>query len=86
MPKFPRRSKKVERDESLCGVNSKEPNRIELPELGEEGASGDAGGVDEAADDMAESADDGSCANRVPTDGTNCRGYSSAMPFVWGLG
>ena len=35
---------------------------------------------------MAGSADDGSCADRLPTDGANCRGYSSAMPSVWGLG
>jgi hypothetical protein len=30
--------------------------------------------------------DDGSGANRFPTDGANCRGYSSAIPSVKGLG
>ena len=79
---FPCRSEKVEREESLSGVNSQEPNRIGLPKIGDD----DDDGVDEAADDMAGSADDGSCADRVPTDGANCRGYSSAMPSDWGLG
>jgi hypothetical protein len=85
MLNLPCRSEKFERDESLCGVNSKEPKRIEFPKLGDEGAGGDAGGVDEASDDMVGSADDESCANRVPTEGANCRGYSSAMPSIWGL-
>ena len=86
MPKPPCRSEKAGRDKSLCGVNSKDPNRIEFPRFGDEEAGGDAGDVDEAADDMAEAADAGSCANRFPTDGANCRGYSPAMPSVWGLG
>ena len=86
MPKPPCRSEKAGRDESLCGVNSKDLNRIEFPELGDEGADGDAGGVDEAANDMVEAADPRSCANRFPTDGANFRGYSPTMPSVWGLG
>jgi hypothetical protein len=35
-------------------VNSKDPNRIEFPELGGEGPGDDAGGVDEVDDDNAE--------------------------------
>ena len=38
MPSPPCRSEKVERDELSCGVNSKDPNRIEFPELGDEEA------------------------------------------------
>ena len=55
----------------MCGVNSKDPKRIEFPELGDEGADdgvGDAGGV---VDDMIEAADDAPCADRIPTDGAN---------------
>jgi hypothetical protein len=70
----------------MCGVNSKDPNRIEFPEFGDEGADENIGDVDGVVDDMTEAADDEPCANRVPTDGVNCRGYSSAMPTLWGLG
>ncbi|KAK1604212.1 hypothetical protein QYE76_027885 [Lolium multiflorum] len=51
-------------------------------------------GVDEVADEVAGevagvmigSADDRSCADRLPTNGANCRGCSSAMPSDRGLG
>ena len=42
--------------------------------------------ADEAADVMIGSADALPCADRVPTDGANCRGCSSAMPSDRGLG
>ncbi|KAK1645563.1 hypothetical protein QYE76_063368 [Lolium multiflorum] len=51
-----------------------EPNRIGLPELG------DAGGVDDAADDMAGSADDESCANRDVH--SFCDDFSQALVCV----
>jgi hypothetical protein len=43
----PRRPEKAERDASLCGVKSKDPKRIEFPELGDDGAEDDdnVGGV-----------------------------------------
>ena len=71
IPNPPCRSKKIGRDESLCGVNSKDPNRIEFPELGDEGADDNTSDADEFADDTTETADDEPCANRVPTDGAN---------------
>ena len=55
------------------------PKRIGLPNFGDDGA-------DEVVDDMMGSADVRSCADRVPTDGANCRGYSSPMPSDRGLG
>ena len=67
----PRRSEKAERDESLCGVNSKDPNRIEFPELGDEGADDGVGDVGGVVYDMIEAADDAPCADRFPTDGAN---------------
>jgi hypothetical protein len=86
MPSPPCRSEKIERDELSCGVNSKDPNRIEFPELGDEGADDIAGDDDEAAESMAEGTDVESCADRFPTDGANCRGSSSTMPTLRGLG
>jgi hypothetical protein len=67
-------------------VNSKDPNRIEFPELGDEGADDTAGDDDEVVDIMAEETDAESCADRLPTDSANYRGCSSAMPTLWGLG
>ena len=66
----PRRTEKAERDVSVCGVNSKDPKRIEFPELGDNGADddGDAGGV---VADMIGAANEVPCTNRVPTDGAN---------------
>jgi hypothetical protein len=43
------RPEKAERDESLCVVNSKDPNRIKFPEFGDEGADD---GVDDAGEKM----------------------------------
>jgi hypothetical protein len=67
----PRRPKKVERDASVCGVNSKDPNRIEFLELGDDEADGadDAG---EVTTDVIGTADVVSCTNRFPIDGANC--------------
>jgi hypothetical protein len=67
----PGRTENIERDESLCGVNSKDLNRIEFPEFGDEGADDNAGDADEVVDDMTEEADDEPCANRFPTDDAN---------------
>ena len=67
----PRRPEKAERDASLCGVHSKDPKRIEFPELGDEGAGDDVSDADGVVDDMIEAADDEPCADRVPTDGAN---------------
>jgi ribosomal protein S1 len=71
IPSPPCRSEKIGRDESLCGVNLKDPNRIEFPEFGNEGADVNVGDVDEVAVDMIEKSDDVPCANRFPTDGAN---------------
>jgi hypothetical protein len=65
------RSETIGRDESLCGVNSKDPNRIDFSELGDEGAGDNASDADEVVDEMTEAADNEPCANRVPTDGAN---------------
>ena len=66
----PRRPEKAERDASVCGVNSKDPKRIEFPEFGDDGVddSGDAGGV---TADTIETADEVPCTRRFPTDGAN---------------
>jgi hypothetical protein len=71
IPSPPCRSEKIGRDESLCGVNSKDPNRIEFPKLGDEGADDNVGDADGVVNDMTEATDDEPCANMVPTDGTN---------------
>ena len=56
-------------------------------EVADEVVGNVAGGfADGAADAMIGSADVLPCANRVPTDGANCRGCSSAMPSDRGLG
>jgi hypothetical protein len=68
---IPSRSpKKVERDASVCGVNSKDPKRIEFPEFGDDGVDdgGDAGGF--AADTIG-TADEVPCTSRFPTDSAN---------------
>ena len=62
----PRRSEKAERDASACGVNSKDPKRIEFPEFGDD--DGDAG---EDVVDMTGTAYEVPCTNRVPTDSAN---------------
>jgi hypothetical protein len=63
----PRRPEKAEREASECGVNSKDPKRIEFPEFGDDGD--DAG---EVVADMIGTADVVSCTNRFPTDGASC--------------
>ena len=62
---------KNERDESVCGVNSKDPKRIEFLKLGDEGADDGVGDAGRVMVDMVEAADDEPCADRVPTDGAN---------------
>jgi hypothetical protein len=66
----PRRPKKVERDASVCRVNSKDPKRIEFPELGNDGANDD-GNVGGVVVDAIGTADEVPCTNRVPTDSAN---------------
>ena len=61
-------------------MNSKDPQRI-----GSFG-SGGVGDSSTNAADVTGIADDLPCADRVPTDGANCRGCSSAMPSDRGLG
>ncbi|KAK1663008.1 hypothetical protein QYE76_051167 [Lolium multiflorum] len=70
----------IERGGSRCGTNSKDPQRI-----GSFG-SDDVGDSSTNATDVTGIADDLPCADRVPTDGANCRGCSSAMPSDRGLG
>ncbi len=67
----PRRPEKAERDASVCGVNSKDPKRIEFPELGDEGADDGVGDAGEVVVDTIGSADEVPCTSRFPTDGTN---------------
>jgi hypothetical protein len=67
----PRRPEKAEHDESLCGVNSKDPKRIEFPEFGDEGADGDVDDVGDDVADMIGAADEVPCTSRFPTDGAN---------------
>ena len=77
---LPRDSVEIGCDTSVRGVYSKDPQRTEFLGLGGVGDSSTN------AADVTGTADDIPCADRVPTDGANCRGYSSAMPSVWGLG
>ena len=68
---IPSRSpEKAERDASVCGVNSKDPKRIEFPELGDDGVD-DGDDTDGFAADTIGTADEVPCASRVPTDGAN---------------
>ena len=67
---IPARSpEKAERDASLCGVNSKDPKRIEFPEFGDDGANdgGDAG-----EDATIGTTNEVPCTSMFPTDGINC--------------
>jgi hypothetical protein len=78
--KLPHGSAEIKREASVCGTNSKDPQRTE---------SFGSDGVDDSstnAADVTGTADDLPCADRLPIDGANCRGYSSTMPSVWGLG
>ena len=77
---LPRDSAEIRCDTSVCGMNSKDPQRTES--FGYDGV----GDSSTNAADVTGTADDLPCANRLPTDGANCRGYSSAMPSDWGLG
>ena len=70
----------IRRDASACGTNSKDPQRTES--FGSDGV----GDSSTNAADVTGTADDLPCADRVPTDGANCRGCSSAMPSDRGLG
>ena len=81
----PRNSEGVGRDALLRRVNSKDPQRIgslEPKGVGDDGV----GDVSENAADVTGATDDMPCADRVPTDGANCRGCSLEMPTMRGLG
>ena len=66
----PRRPEKAERDASVCGVNSKDPKRIEFPEFGDDGADGGGDAGEDVADTIG-LADEVPCTSRLPTDGAN---------------
>jgi hypothetical protein len=51
-------------------VNSKDPKRIEFPEIGDDGADG-GGDVGEGASDTIGTTYEVPCTSRVPTDGDN---------------
>jgi hypothetical protein len=64
----PCRPEKAERGESVCGVHSKDPKRMDFPILSDEGADdgvSDAGGV---VVDTIGAADEVPCTSRFPTD------------------
>jgi hypothetical protein len=66
----PRSSEEVERDALACGVNSRDPQRTELLEVGNDRADG----IDDAGEDVASvigAADEVPCTRRLPTDGAN---------------
>jgi hypothetical protein len=67
----PCRPEKAERDESLYGVNLKDPKRIEFPELGDEGADDGFGDAGEVVVDTTGDADEVPCTSRLPTDRAN---------------
>ena len=66
----PHRPEKAGRDASVCGVNSKDPKRIEFPEFGDDGADGDGDAGEDVADTIG-LADEVPCTSRFPTDGAN---------------
>jgi hypothetical protein len=76
----PRDPEGSERDALLCGVNSKDPQRIEFLE------PGDVGDAGVNAADVIGAADAVPCTSRFPTEGANCRGSSPTMPTMMGLG
>ena len=67
----PRNSKGVGRGVPLRGVNSKDPKRIEFPELDDEGADDDFGDADPKEAGEIGAADEVPCTDRFPTDGAN---------------
>jgi hypothetical protein len=66
----PQRPEKAERDVLVCGVNSKDPKRIEFPEYGDDGA-GDGGHTGEDEADTIGTTDEVSCTSRFPTGDDN---------------
>ena len=66
----PRRPEKAERDTSVCGVNSKDPKRIEFPDFSDDGADGGGDAGEDVADTIG-LADEVPCTSSFPTDGAN---------------
>jgi hypothetical protein len=82
---LPRNLEEIGCGASLCGVNSRDPQwtgYLKPKIVGDDGV----GEANTNAADVTGGADDMHCADRVPTDGTNCRGCSPAMPTMRGLG
>ena len=65
-----RSPKGAERNASVCGVNSRDPQRIELLELDNIGADGIGDAGEEVADKIG-AADEVPCTSSFPTDGAN---------------
>ena len=67
---LPRGPRGVERNASVCGVNSRDPQRIEFLKFVGDGADG-IGDAGKDVVDVIGAADEVPCTRRIPTDGAN---------------